>query len=100
LRLWRNESRSERVHFMDGPYAVEVCKGQRGKLRLTMFAGPNGGREVAVGEADATQFIADLAAQAKKSSMSANYAIGGRRMLKPFSREWRLWIMRSPVEPR
>src|SRR5689334_4734917 len=66
LRLLHNHSRSERVHFMDGPYAVEVCKAQRGRLRLTMFAGPSGGREVAVGEADATHFIGDLATQARK----------------------------------
>lgn len=66
LRLMHNESRSERVNFMDGPYAIEVCKAQHGKLRLTMFAGPSGGREVAVGEADGKHFMSDLVTQARK----------------------------------
>jgi len=61
-----NNSGRERVQFMDGPYAVEVSKAQSGKLQLRMFAGPSGGREVAVGEADIKRFVSELATQSRK----------------------------------
>ena len=51
---------------MDGPYAVEVSKAQSGKLKFRMFAGPRGGREVAVGEADIKRFVSELATQSQK----------------------------------
>jgi hypothetical protein len=66
LRLMRNNSATERVHFMDGPYAVGVSKTQSGKLQLRMFAGPGGGRAVAVGEADVRGFVSDLVTQSRK----------------------------------
>ena len=66
LRLLRNNSRTERVRFMDGPYAVEVSKEQSGKLQLRIFAGSSGGREVAVGEADIKRFVSELATQSRK----------------------------------
>lgn|SRR5208283_3259202 len=66
LRLLGNNSVRERVQFMDGPYAVEVSQPQSGRLQLRMFAGPSGGREVAVGEVDFKRFASDLAAQSRK----------------------------------
>ena len=66
LRLLRNESGVEWVHFMDGPYAVEVSKAHPGKLQLRMFAGPSGGREVAVGVAGVGQFIGELFTQSRR----------------------------------
>ena len=66
LRLLENNSGMERVYFMDGPYSVEVSKAQSGRLQLRMFAGPSGGREVAVGEADIKRFVSELASQSRK----------------------------------
>ncbi|MCB1020413.1 MAG: hypothetical protein KDC27_10820 [Acidobacteria bacterium] len=66
LRLLREDSGTERVYFMDGPYAVEVSKSAWGRLHLRMFAGPGEGQEVATGEADVTHFIAELSRQSQK----------------------------------
>lgn len=66
LRLLRHASERERVPFMDGPYAVEVSNDQPGRLRLRMFAGPGGGREVAMGEADIRRFATELSTQSRK----------------------------------
>lgn len=66
LRLLGNNSGTERVNFMDGPYAVELSMAQSGKLRFRMFAGFSGGREAAVGEADIKRFISELATQSRK----------------------------------
>jgi hypothetical protein len=66
LRLLGDNPGRERVQFMDGPYAVEVSKAQSGRLQLRMFAGPSGGHEVAVGEADIKQFIRELVTQSGK----------------------------------
>ncbi len=66
LRLLQNDSASERIHFMDGPYAVEISRMSSGRFQLRMFAGPNGGREVAVGEAKAREFISELSIQSRK----------------------------------
>ena len=66
LRLLGNNTGRERVHFMEGPYAVEVSKAQPGKLQLRMFAGASGGREVAVGEADIKRFVSELATQSRE----------------------------------
>lgn len=66
LRLSQNDSASERIHFMDGPYAVEISRMPSGRFQFRMFAGPNGGREVAVGEAEVRQFISELSAQSRK----------------------------------
>lgn len=66
LRLLQNDSASERIHFMDGPYAVEISKMPSDRFQLRMFAGPNGGREVAVGEAEVRQFIGELSSQSRK----------------------------------
>jgi hypothetical protein len=66
LRLLKNNSGRERVHFMDGPYSVEISKTQSQTLHLRMFAGPSGGREVAEGEADIKRFVSELAAQSRQ----------------------------------
>ncbi len=65
LRLLQSDSASELVHFMDGPYAVEISRMPSGRFQLRMFAGPNGGREVAVGEAEVRQFISELSVQSR-----------------------------------
>lgn len=65
LRLLRNDSRMERVHFMDGPYAVEISRPASGRFHLRMFAGPSGGLEVAAGEADVERFISELSSQSR-----------------------------------
>ncbi|MBV9266672.1 MAG: hypothetical protein JO061_10940 [Acidobacteriaceae bacterium] len=66
LRLLQNDSASERIHFMDGPYAVEISRVPSGRFQLRMFAGPNGGREVAKGEAQVRQFIDELSTQSRR----------------------------------
>lgn len=66
LRLLRSNSRRERLQFMDGPYAVEISRASTGRLRMQMFAGPSGGSEVAVGEADLVSFVGELAAQSRR----------------------------------
>ena len=66
LRLLRNNTGTERVPFMEGPYAVEASRTQSGKLQFRMFAGPSGGREVAVGEADIRRFVSELAIQSER----------------------------------
>ncbi len=66
LRLLRNDSGRERVHFMDGPYAVEISRSATGRLCLRMFAGPSGGCEVATGEADLERFVSELSSQSRK----------------------------------
>lgn len=66
LRLMRNSSEKELVHFMDGPYAVEISKVRHGALHLRMFAGPSEGREVGVGEADLKRFVSHLAAESRQ----------------------------------
>ncbi len=66
LRLLHNDSASERIHFMDGPYAVEISRMPPGRFQLRMFAGPNGGHEVAVGEAEVRQLVTELSVQSRK----------------------------------
>jgi hypothetical protein len=66
LSLLRNNSGTELVNFMDGPYAVEVSKVQSGKLQFRMLAGPSGGREVAAGEANVERFVGELTTQSRK----------------------------------
>src|SRR5690348_1203289 len=41
LRLVRGTSDSERVHFMEGPYAVDVMRMADGAFRLRAFERPN-----------------------------------------------------------
>jgi hypothetical protein len=66
LRLLQNESASERIHFMDGPYAVEISRMKSGRFQLRTFAGPDGGHEVAVGEAAVKPFVSELSIQSRK----------------------------------
>ena len=66
LRLLTNKGGRERVHFMEGPYAVEVYEAPSGKLQLRMFAGPGGGAEVAAGEADKNRFVTELTVASKE----------------------------------
>jgi hypothetical protein len=65
LRLLQKTSDRERVHFMDGPYAVELLR-MDGELQLRMFAGPSEGREVAVGVADMRRFVVELTTQSRR----------------------------------
>ncbi len=67
LRLLRGESGMERVHFMDGPYAVEISMSDSRKLHFRMFSGPGGGREVAFGESDVERFTCELLDQSRKA---------------------------------
>ena len=41
LRLLRRSSDVERVHFMEGPYAIEIERIENGQLRLRAIAHPN-----------------------------------------------------------
>ena len=66
LRLLHNDNGRERVHFMDGPYAVELSQSSSGKLQLRMCVGASGGREVAVGEADVRRFVGELSTQSRQ----------------------------------
>ena len=65
LRLSRRKNATERVHFMDGPYAVKVSKSPSGGLEFRMFAGASGGREVAASEADYREFVSELVTQSR-----------------------------------
>lgn len=57
LSLTKDPSRTERVRFMEGPYAVELSRPAPGELHLRMIAH---GREVAAGVANFRRFVADL----------------------------------------
>jgi hypothetical protein len=63
LRLLRG-SRKERVHFMDGPYTVEITK-LHGQLQFRALEGAYRSKEVAVGEISAGTFIAQMNAEAR-----------------------------------
>jgi hypothetical protein len=41
LRLLRGTSRSERVHFMEGPYAVDISRVEGGAFRVCAIERPN-----------------------------------------------------------
>lgn len=66
LGLLRNNVEMQRVHFMDGPYAVAVARTQSGRVQFWMFAGPSGGRVVAEGEADVRSFVDELVGQSRR----------------------------------
>jgi len=65
LRVLQSDNGSERINFMDGPYAVDLSKMRSEKFHLRMFAGPNGGHDVAVGEAGVRPFIVELLTQSQ-----------------------------------
>ncbi len=64
VRLLRKASEREVVHFMDGPYAVEVFNLPGGVLRFRALEGARRDRERAVGEESAAGFVAELMARA------------------------------------
>jgi len=66
VRLLQNESVIERIDFMHGPYAVEISRMKSGRFQLRTFAGPDGGHEVAVGEAAVKAFVSELSIQSQK----------------------------------
>jgi hypothetical protein len=57
----------ERVHFMEGPYAVEVSMPSSGLLRLRGLAGVDRDIEWEVGEAPALPFILGLISQSREA---------------------------------
>lgn len=65
-RLLRNATDRELVHFMDGPYAVEVSKVDIGLLRFRGLEGLDRSKEVAVCESPAMPFILEVIAQSRK----------------------------------
>jgi len=62
-RILRSESKNELVHFMDGPYAVEVSMPKPEVLNFRMLARDV---EVGTGMAEAKLFVANLIAQSRK----------------------------------
>lgn len=60
LRLLRNISAREKVHFMDGPYAVEMVKTSSGTLQLRALEGSDRIHEVAIEEVSMMSFIDEL----------------------------------------
>lgn len=62
-RILRSESKNELVHFMDGPYAVEVSMPEPGMLNFRMIARDV---EVGTGAAEAKLFVANVIAQSQK----------------------------------
>lgn len=66
LLLLRNDSRLERVHFMDGPYAVDVSMAPSGTLLFRALEGPDRTIEVANSEAPAMPFILELLTQSRE----------------------------------
>lgn len=65
LRLLTNGG-TERVHFMDGPYAVDLFREQSGQLQFRMLSNRGGYQEVGSGSADPRRFADDLLVQADK----------------------------------
>lgn len=63
LRLLRKTSERELVHFMDGPYAVEIFNMPGGVLRFRALEGAQRNHERAVGEASVAGFVAELMAR-------------------------------------
>jgi hypothetical protein len=66
LDLLHNDNSRKRVHFMDGPYAVELSLTPAGRLQLRQFVGASGGCEVAVGHADVRRFVDELSTQSRQ----------------------------------
>lgn len=60
LRLTRNESAYEVLHFMEGPYCVEVTQTSPGQLHFRAMEGPVRASEVAVSDERAVTFIQGL----------------------------------------
>lgn len=60
LRLLDGESTRETVHFMDGPYAVEVTQPFSSRLRFRGLGGASRRDEVVVGEGRAAPFLDSL----------------------------------------
>ena len=66
LSVLRNDSGLERVHFMDGPYAVDVSRTSVSALCLRALEGPGRTKEVAIGEAHAASFVLGLITQSRE----------------------------------
>ncbi len=67
LRLVRGASALEIVHFMDGPYSVEVDILQTGMMQFRVLKRDlAGGDELATGEAPAKLFVPELISQSRE----------------------------------
>jgi hypothetical protein len=66
LRLVSGVSSQEIVHFMDGPYAVEVAALPSGMLRFRALTRSSRDREVATGEEPINPFVLGLIAQTRE----------------------------------
>jgi hypothetical protein len=64
LVLLRNTSTRETMHFMDGPYAVEVSKTPSGILKFRALEGAGRTREMATGEGPLMPVVLGLISQA------------------------------------
>lgn len=64
--LLRNTSMQETIHFMDGPYAIEVCTQQSGTLQFRALTGANRNVEVVIGEANMMSFSFELIKQSRE----------------------------------
>jgi hypothetical protein len=66
LQLLRNTSAKETLHFMDGPYTVEVSKTASGMLQFRALEGSGRNIETAIGEEPTLPFILGLIAQSRE----------------------------------
>jgi hypothetical protein len=66
LRLVRNASTRETVHFMEGPYSVEVTSVHAGMLQLRALEGSGRNREAGTGEVQAIPFVLELISQSRE----------------------------------
>jgi hypothetical protein len=66
LRLIHGARASQEVHFMEGPYAVELTKAASGTLQLRAFECATPTKEIAAGEVAIGPFITGLIAQSRE----------------------------------
>jgi hypothetical protein len=66
VRMLRGVSEHERVHFMDGPYVVEVSRASEGVLRLRAIERARQEQEITCEDTQALDFINGLLACAEE----------------------------------
>lgn len=65
LKILKDKTLHAIVHFMDGPFMVEVSMAESGRLSFKMLDDSAGSRVVAAGGAPLKQFLAEVAEQSR-----------------------------------
>jgi hypothetical protein len=66
VRIFCGESTQESVHFMDGPYSIEISGSVFGMLQFRALEGPRRTQEAALGSASACEFAKTLISQGRE----------------------------------